>query len=252
MPVLRWTKETYYRLLINEKIPNNINRILYFDCDIIVNKNLSELYNFNLEDYYIGALHEGNDAANRSRLGLNLPGFYYQCGVILIDLEKSRQILNYNSSIGIIEKIKDSMIAVDQDVVNVMFDSKIKELKEKFNNCKITNYYGNNLNRLFNNVNKYIFNETVVFHYATGKPWNNLYPGSCEKLWYKYLKLSPYSYLYNEKFNNIKYKIIRTGIFKILFFEYIHLTPYINNFFLKLMPTKVYYKMKKFYRNKIK
>ena len=38
---------TYYRLLIPELIPNE-DRILYLDCDIIVRKSLSDLYNRDL------------------------------------------------------------------------------------------------------------------------------------------------------------------------------------------------------------
>jgi len=251
-PTLRWTKEAYYRLLVGEKLPASVNRIIYLDCDTIVNGELKSFYYSDLGVYLMGALCEGNNINQRVSLGLSPIGDYYQSGVILMDLNKCRDKLKYNDIITVLKRIKDSMIAVDQDIINVIFDGKIKKIDKIFNNCEITNYYGNNLNRLLNRINKNIFNETVIFHYATGKPWNNLYPGSCENLWYKYLKLSPYSGLYYKKFNKIKFKILRLGIFKVLFFEYIHLTPYINKFFVKILPISIYKKMKLFYRNNIK
>ena len=46
---LRWSKETYYRLLINELLPSDLERLLYLDCDIIINNDISKLYNINLD-----------------------------------------------------------------------------------------------------------------------------------------------------------------------------------------------------------
>jgi lipopolysaccharide biosynthesis glycosyltransferase len=105
---------------------------------------------------------------------------------------------------------------------------------------------------LLNYTNKEKINESVIFHYATGKPWNNLYSGACENIWYKYLKISPFENLYYEKYSKLKYKILRTGLFKFLFFEYIRLTPYINNLFLKIVSRERYDRLKKFYRDNIK
>ena len=50
-PSLRWSKETYYRLLINELLPKNIDRIIYLDCDIVINNSVEELYSIELVDY---------------------------------------------------------------------------------------------------------------------------------------------------------------------------------------------------------
>lgn len=40
--------ESYFRMLVGEILPTNIERILYLDTDIIVNKNISSFYNMNL------------------------------------------------------------------------------------------------------------------------------------------------------------------------------------------------------------
>ena len=179
-------------------------------------------------------------------------GDYFQAGVILFDLIRCRSIINYEKSVEIIKQLGSRMIAVDQDVINVAFDGKIKAIEENYNNCNITNYNGNNLNRLFNLVDKKEKENTYIFHYATGKPWNNLFSGSCEDLWYKYLKLSPLSYLYYKKYNTLKYKILRLGIIKYFLFLYIFITPIIEKFFRKILPLNNFNKLKEFYRKNIK
>jgi lipopolysaccharide biosynthesis glycosyltransferase len=252
VPVLRWTKETYYRLLINELLPESIERIIYLDCDIIVNKNLIELYYLDLGDNSIAALPEKNSLDFRPRLGLNKEGQYFQAGVILFDVKKTKEVSSYEQSINTIGKIGDKLIAVDQDVINVMFDGKIKEIDEKFNNCKITNFYNNNYYRLFNHTDINKIKDTYIFHYATGKPWNNLFSGACENIWYKYLILSPYQNLYKEKYNTLKYRVLRLGVSKLIFYEYIHLTPIIDSMMRKILSEKRYDAVKRFYRRNIK
>jgi lipopolysaccharide biosynthesis glycosyltransferase len=122
-------------------------------------------------------------------------------------------------------------------------------LDSKFNNCQITSHEALNLTPA---EKQKIIDETYIFHYAAGKPWNNFYSGDCEDLWYKYLCLSPYQDLYIKKFDRFKYKILRTRLFKIIFYYYIHLTPVINRLALRLFPGKIYAKLKQYYRQNIK
>lgn len=252
-PALRWSKETYYRLLVNEVLPNNLDRVLYLDCDIIVNKSLKDFYNSDFEDNYMVARNEKEqEKQSRTRLELSKEGKYFQAGVILFNLKKCRGYLSYESSSKVIEDLGDRLLIVDQDVANVMFDGHIKDMEQKFNNWEIANFNKSNLNRFFNYTNKIDLENTIVIHYSTGKPWNNLYSGSCEDIWYKYLKLSPYKELYDSKFNKLKYKIIRLGFFKLLFFKYIDITPLINKVALTLFPRGLYQKLKAFYRKNIK
>ncbi len=251
-PTLRWTKETYYRLLINELMPKNLDRILYLDCDIVANKPIDDFYEIDLGEFYLGALYEKDNVGPRKRLGLNANGPYFQTGVILLDVKKCNLILNYENAEKVIQSLGDKLLVVDQDVINVLFDGKIKPIDKKYNNTEITNFMGRNYNRLFNSIDRKEIEETYIFHYACGKPWNNLFPGSCEDIWYKYLKLSPYKDLYTEKFNSIKYKLLRTGLVKFLFFKYVNFTPMINNMFHKVLPQGTYAKLKNYYRRHIK
>lgn len=251
-PTLRWTKEAYYRLLINELLPPGLKRIIYIDCDTIVNNSLLDLFNLNFDKYCIYALPEEQNFVHRKRLGINELGEYYQSGVLLFDLDKCREIINYKKTLESINLLGDKLKVVDQDIINLVFDGKIKNLDKKFNNCEITNFEKNNFKRLFNIVNKEELEKTIILHYATSKPWNNLFSGSCEELWYKYLKISPYKFLYYEKYNNIKYKVLRLGIFRLLFFYYIHYNYLIDETLSKILPSEVFMLLKKYYRKNIK
>jgi len=52
--IIKRTTAIFYRLLLQNLLPKE-KKILYFDCDIVVYKDLNELYNYNnYNKYYIG------------------------------------------------------------------------------------------------------------------------------------------------------------------------------------------------------
>ncbi len=46
---IMWSVEMYYRLLLLDRLPENIERILYLDVDIIVNKDIRDYYHSDFE-----------------------------------------------------------------------------------------------------------------------------------------------------------------------------------------------------------
>ena len=58
----------YARLFISEMLDKNIDKILYLDCDIIVNQPVYDLWNMDIKEYYIGAVQ---DAVNDNTIRTN-------------------------------------------------------------------------------------------------------------------------------------------------------------------------------------
>jgi len=82
----------YARLFMTDIISDEISRILYLDTDIIVNDDLSELWNTRLNDNYIGGcldVFEGTES--KTAVGLNADAPYVNSGVLLIDLDEWRK-----------------------------------------------------------------------------------------------------------------------------------------------------------------
>ena len=53
-----WSLEAYYRLMLQDILPEEVDRILYLDIDIIVNKPLDELYDMDFEGKLLCACSE--------------------------------------------------------------------------------------------------------------------------------------------------------------------------------------------------
>ena len=75
------TLPAYFRLKLPTILPN-IERVIYLDCDTVVNTNLGELYNTNLEGKPLAGVIDINKRKQKK-----LPG-YINSGVLVLDLNK--------------------------------------------------------------------------------------------------------------------------------------------------------------------
>jgi lipopolysaccharide biosynthesis glycosyltransferase len=58
----RLPKETYYRLLCLDYLPIRLKRVLYLDCDVLINGSLKELYKTDLTGYLFAAADDTLEA----------------------------------------------------------------------------------------------------------------------------------------------------------------------------------------------
>ncbi|MBR2068154.1 MAG: glycosyltransferase family 8 protein [Candidatus Gastranaerophilales bacterium] len=155
------------------KIFLKFDKILYLDCDIIINKDLSELYNTDLEDNYAGAVQDIGFINGR----LNFD-FYFNNGVMLLNLNKMRQE-HVMLKLLFYKIYKASEEFMTQDCFNAAFKEKVKQLPLKYNvfTCRFKETELKNIN------------DAVIIHF-TGekKPWKNK-EIEYSYIWEKYSKL---------------------------------------------------------------
>lgn len=111
---------TFFRLFIGEILPNNIERVLYLDSDMIIRKNLDELYRTNLENKAVGAVIDTfnynidmyNNLHYKPSLG------YFNAGMLLINLKYWREHDVLKRCLEFIKNYPERMKYLDQDVLN--------------------------------------------------------------------------------------------------------------------------------------
>lgn len=87
----RGSLSQYARLFLSGDLPENLGRVLYLDCDIIVRASIRELWNLDLYGKTIGALMDAFSRYYRKNIDLEPDDIMFNSGVMLIDLEKWRQ-----------------------------------------------------------------------------------------------------------------------------------------------------------------
>ena len=173
------TRETYFRYMIAEVLPN-IDRVLYLDGDTIINGDISELFDTDLTSYYCAGVSDIYIESVGYKKTLGLDGLYINAGVILFNLDEMRKT-------DIAEKLfkltaENNFKYQDQDAINVAFNGKIKELDCVYN---------------FKRAHQKAFPEKVpsakIVHYVgPNKPWKKFSLNRLKRLYYRYKKLSPF------------------------------------------------------------
>lgn len=188
------TKETYYRLFIPEKL--QISKALYLDADIVVNGPLRELYDTDLENYYLAAV-ETPGFTSHPDLRMSLQSKYFNAGVALINIAMWRREHVKERVINVIRERPWAIQFADQCGLNAVIDGRWKELHPKFNvqsflyETDIDNY-----SSFFpKDVLAFAVKNPVILHFSgSAKPWHFGYKHPYRKLYWQHLRRTPFGH----------------------------------------------------------
>ena len=192
--LLHYTKEMYYRLLAFKYLPENLDRILYLDPDILVINPVESLYNMDLKDKLFGAAYRRITTIkeiNKLRLMDYEIEEYYNSGVLMMNLEKQRELIKEEEIFDFVVKNRSRLILPDQDILNSLYARSIGKLNEIHYNFDTRYYkYYRLLSKSRINMD-YIMANTVILHFCgKKKPWHANYSGEFHALYKLYERLA--------------------------------------------------------------
>lgn len=130
--IQRYTLGALYRLLIPNILPIDIKKILYLDADIVINLDISHIWNENFDNKvmigFSNYILSHNEVSGHyfCDIGLIPLDTYINSGVLLINLEKLRKTCNLlEESYRFFEKYPEARY-LDQDAINYVLKGKIK------------------------------------------------------------------------------------------------------------------------------
>ena len=202
----------YARLLLSSMLPD-LDKVIYLDCDLVVNGDLKDLWDFDVNGVAVAMApdHLYKDATTLERLKMT-NGEYLNSGVIVMNLEYWRKHNVQNRVLSFIEDNGKDLIYFDQDALNVTLQNERRKLPIKYD-C--TPYH---LLRNLNNFPSEIYEEIhrariapTIFHYmGPTKPWSlgSYVPG--KELFKKYQRFSGWRHYVVNKliFKRILYSLI--------------------------------------------
>lgn len=193
----QWSIETYYRLALLELLPENIERLLYIDVDIIVNKSLEEVYRIEFENDEIIATEDSCGKKTWDKFGAKQKemfismferGYrYFNAGFMLLNIAKMREKYSFATYIQAIEEWNYQMDAPDQDILNYVHWEYVGYVD--YNEYDLFARIAHNNGLTYEEVKQNV----AVIHYAGTKPWD---ADNChfdiEQLWWDYAKQTPF------------------------------------------------------------
>lgn len=185
------TVATYFRILLPEILPLEIEKVIFIDCDIIVKENLGELFKIDISKYsHAAVINPFTDSYSvKKRLDIKQEYEYFNAGVLLINIKFWR---NYSVTEKALNYLKENFNKIefwDQDVLNFLFQGMWLELDPKWNVQFF--FFFNENQKYYPKINfQEIQANPCIIHYTGGgkcKPWHyySLHPKSDEYIFYK-------------------------------------------------------------------
>lgn len=134
IPTGPFTIHTWYRIFLDQLLPEEVEKVLYLDADTLIASSIDELFQIPLENVAIGAAKDQQNfiIATKQRIGLPQQHTYVCAGVLLMNLSYWREH-------NIAQQILDWAIAnahrlgcPDQDAINVVLREKTVVLPAKW------------------------------------------------------------------------------------------------------------------------
>jgi len=192
--LLHYTKTMYYRLLAHKVLPQNMERILYLDPDILVINPIRELYELDLEGYlYAAADHRTMPITEINKIRFNPFDLecYYNSGVLLMNLALQREEIDEKEIFEFVRKYHSKLIMPDQDIMNALYSKRIKGIDEVKYNYDARYYNIYKLKSSGEVDMDYVMNHTVFLHFCgKKKPWKKNYSGKFHSLYKHYEKIT--------------------------------------------------------------
>ena len=188
------TAATFFRLLAADLLPSDIHKVLYLDCDLVVNDSIRTLWDVDLKGKaFVGILDDNSDE-NCERLGYPTDDRYLNAGVAIYNLDYWREHDITAQFYEYMSDNRDKIILMDQDIINGTLHGRSVLLPERYN-FMVTFFYKNCWNTFSDSYKENLIEESkhaAIIHFCGGiKPWDFRYFGSpFWTIWEKYRKMS--------------------------------------------------------------
>ena len=222
---------SFYRLLIPEILPKDINKVIYLDCDLVVLDNIAELLEIDIGENYVLAVQDtwipyvSSPTSRIDSRFLRLPpnSKYFNAGVLVINMNKWRE---EDISLKAIDYFKENLKHIgwyDQGLLNILFVNKWGQLEPKWN-CNPTSYYDYSSGQYLSwevadtpfsesAYNELIANPSIIHYVSEKKPWTSRHTPRKE-FFFKYLDKTSWKGWRLTVWRRILYRLRKTSSFK--------------------------------------
>ncbi len=196
------TIAAYYRLKITSILPS-VSRVIYFDCDVVINSSLKSLFNKDLGDAPVAGVKD----INKRMLKRN--PHYVNSGMLVMDLDNMRKQNVEQAFLDYTLKNFETIKMGDQEIINEALKGKIKVVEDEWN-VQSSN---------FTNRSSYTTIPRCIHFVSRQKPWHFGSFSWHKDYYFRYLQCTPWALSEEEK----KYWYTKNKIAS--FFGYIKYRP---------------------------
>ena len=210
---------TYARLVLPDFTPIKQERLIYLDCDLVIEADLSHIWEIPFEQKWVLACasHElnkkskmGNVVTNTAKFGVDPDAPYFNAGLLVLNLQAWRQHNVGSRCIDLIRKNPVDIVWWDQDALNIICYENWKELDIAWNVQRALLNNGNwSLSQPSGSRKLSDGNVIKVIHFnGSDKPWFYDCSAAFRERFFFYLKLTSFKDWKPNRLEPIKRKTI--------------------------------------------
>lgn len=171
----------YYRLKLPTLLPD-VERVIYFDCDVVVNTSLRDLFNVEMGDCIVAGVRD----LNKKMVKKNPR--YVNSGVLVFDVKKMTDFGIEREFAGWTREHFDTIKLGDQEIINEVLKGKIKVVDDEWN-VQSSNFV---------NRSSYTNDPKVIHFVSNKKPWHFGSFSYHKAYYFKYLQLTSWALVTEE------------------------------------------------------
>ena len=185
---------TYTRLFLTEFLPQPIDKLIYLDCDIIVNGPLSDLWDTDIDNHPVAVVLDSYsfNVEHYNRLQYPMNHGYFNAGMMLINVDYWRKYHVMQKCLDFCVKHPERIAFEDQDIMNYVFNENKLLLPLKYN-AICTVFYSKRQYpyEMWHQLEDAVKNP-VIIHYTFIKPWFKESVHPLDYIFFRYLALTPW------------------------------------------------------------
>jgi lipopolysaccharide biosynthesis glycosyltransferase len=163
---------SYYRLLLPDVLPMEVEKFIYLDADVVVRADLADFFALELSnEEFVGAITDARFERWHS-LGMQPSMGYFNAGILLVNLrlwretEMSRQLVQFVADHGPVLKFHD------QDTLNAVFAGRWRRLDPRWNQQYLFFLVPGESLGLSRAEYRRLLDDPFIVHFSGGsKPW---------------------------------------------------------------------------------
>lgn len=168
---------TYFRLLAPRFLPSDIHKVIYLDCDIIVDGPIRSLWETDINDYAVGAVIDESFYKDELYERLQYPKeySYVNAGVELFNLQYWRVNHCVERCLDCVRTNQDILTLYDQDAINKVLHREIKHLHPTWNfqhGFLLSWQYGYYTGELKEQIDSCTYHPVIIHFDGRSKPWH--------------------------------------------------------------------------------
>ena len=186
------TEATYYRLLVPQLLPPDVDRAIYLDCDLLVRHPIEELWAEDLRGRPTAAVL--NPAGRKlDLLGLRRADDYFNAGVLVLDLQAWREQRIAERALAFALEHPGELPCQDQDALNQVHAGNWHRLDLRWNQqSKFFDHSAADLQVSVASLRAARTRPFIVHFTSTAKPWHDRNAHPWRRDYYRYLDRTPF------------------------------------------------------------